>query len=251
MSDRPASPDHPRLIRLGEAAVLVEFAPRLVEDANRAALAFRAAVEEAGWDGVEETSVTLKSALVRFDPEILPHAGIEERLRGLAAERDWGAAELPPGRSLWRIPAAFGGEAGPQFPDVAELIGRSEDKLVEEIAGTRLRVLTIGFAPGQPYLGLLPERWDIPRQSGLSPRVPRGAVVTAVRQLIPFTVEAQTGWRHIGTAAFEGYRPNAEEPFPLGLGDEVAFEPVSAAELARARDRVAAGEMAATREALA
>ncbi|MEE4117683.1 MAG: carboxyltransferase domain-containing protein, partial [Paracoccaceae bacterium] len=107
------APRHPRLRRLGEETVIVEFAPALTDAANRAALAFRAAVEAAAWDGVAETSVTLKSALVRFDPERLPHAAIEARLSDLLAARDWQAAELPAGRTLWRIPAAFGGAAGP------------------------------------------------------------------------------------------------------------------------------------------
>ncbi len=241
----------PRLRRLGEEALIVEFAPALTEAANRAALAFRAAVEEAGWEGVAETSVTLKSALVRFDPDALPHAEIEARLGELAASRDWEAADLPPGRTLWRVPAAFGGTHGPQLAEVADLAGAGEDALVEELAAHRLRILTIGFAPGQPYLGRLPERWDIPRQTELSPRVPKGAVVAAIRQIVLFTVETQTGWRHIGQSAFEGFRPGAEAPFPLSVGDEIAFEPVSGEALEAWRERAARGEIAARREAIA
>ena len=244
-------PDYPRIRRLGDSALIMEFAPALSEASNRAALAFRSAVDAACWDGVEETSVTLKSALIRFDPEALPHSEIEARLIDLAATRDWQAATLPENRTLWRIPAAFGGENGPQLGDVADLAGLSEGGLVEELAETRLRVLTIGFAPGQPYLGLLPERWDIPRQTELTPRVPKGAIVAALRQIVLFTVEAQTGWRQIGRSAFEGYRPSADKPFPLRLGDEVAFEPVAADELTRWQQAAADGELAARAEPLA
>jgi KipI family sensor histidine kinase inhibitor len=244
------APCHPRLCRLGEDVIIVEFAPALTDAANRAALAFRAAVEAAAWDGVAETSVTLKSALVRFDPERLPHAEIEARLCDLLAAREWHAAELPAGRTLWRIPAAFGGAAGPQLAEVADLVGASEPALLEELAAHRLRVLTIGFAPGQPYFGRLPGRWDIPRQTGLTPRVPRGAVVTAIRQIVLFTVEAQTGWRQIGLSAFEGFRPRAGRPFPLSVGDEVALEPVTAEALARWQARAREGELAARSEAI-
>ena len=244
-------PSHPRLRRLGEEALIVEFAPRLTDAANRAALAFRAAVEEAGWAGVAETSVTLKSALVRFDPEALPHAEIEARLEELLAARDWADAALPAGRTRWRIPAAFGGAHGPQLAELADRAGATEEALVEELAGHALRVLTIGFAPGQPYLGRLPERWDIPRQTELTPQVPKGAVVAAIRQIVLFTVTTPTGWRQIGQSAFEGFRPGAAEPFPLGVGDEVAFEPVAADELARWQARAAEGALAARAEALA
>lgn len=243
--------DWPRLHWLGEAAAIVEFAPALTEGANRAALAFRAALEEAGWPGVAETFVTLKSAVLRFDPDALPHGDLEARLRALMGERDWTEAPLPPGRRLWRIPACFAGAHAPQLAEVAQAARASEAALVDELAATRLRVLTIGFAPGQPYLGRLPERWDIPRQTELTPRVPRGAVVAAIRQIVLFTVETQTGWRQIGRSAFAGFRPGAAEPFPLAVGDEVAFEPVSEAGLARWQDRAGAGELAAAREEIA
>ena len=243
--------DWPRLHWLGEAAAIVEFAPALTDAANRAALAFRAALEEAAWPGVAESFVTLKSAVLRFDPDRLPHADLEARLGALMAERDWTAAPLPPGRRLWRIPASFEGADAPQLAEVAQAAGASEAALIEELAATRLRVLTIGFAPGQPYLGRLPERWDIPRQTELTPRVPRGAVVAAIRQIVLFTVETQTGWRQIGRSAFAGFRPGAAEPFPLAVGDEVAFEPVPGAALARWDERAGAGELAATREEIA
>ena len=83
---------------------------------------------------------------------------------------------------------------------------------------------TIGFAPGQPYLGELPEAWDIPRQTALTDRVPIGALTVAIRQLVLFSVSTPTGWRHIGQTAFRPFRPDAETPFVLRPGDEVIFE---------------------------
>jgi KipI family sensor histidine kinase inhibitor len=241
----------PRLHRLGEDRLVVEFAPALSEPANRAALAFCAEVEAQGWDGLQESAVTPKSAVLRFDPERMPHAALEARVAELLAMRDWAAAPLPAGRTLWRIPAAFGGEHGPGLGEVADLAQASEAALIDELAATRLRVLTIGFAPGQPYLGPLPARWDIPRQTALTPRVAPGAVTAAVAQIVLFTVPSRTGWRQIGQSAFAGFRPGADPAFPLAVGDEVVFAPVRPAELVRWQDRAAAGDLAADREALA
>ena len=99
------------------------------------------------------------------------------------------------------------------------------------IAAARVRVLTIGFAPGQPYMGELPKNWNIPRQTGLTAQVPRGALVVAIRQLIIFSGPTPTGWRHIGQTGFHCFRPEADEPFPLTIGDEVTFRRVSPDEL--------------------
>ena len=53
----------PAIRTLGLTGLLVSFADRLSEPANRAALAFRAAVEAAGIPGVEETSTSLASVI--------------------------------------------------------------------------------------------------------------------------------------------------------------------------------------------
>ena len=110
--------------------------------------------------------------------------------------------------------------------------------------------MTIGFAPGQPYLGRLPPHWDIPRLSELTPNVPEGALVTAVRQYCLFSKAMPTGWRHVGQTAFRAFRPEEANPFPMNTGDEVAFTQVSEDELDRIIARDVSGNGGATREAL-
>jgi allophanate hydrolase subunit 1 len=94
-------------------------------------------------------------------------------------------------------------------------------------------VQTIGFAPGQPYLGLLPPEWDIPRQTNLTKAVPEGALVVAIRQLVLFSVSNPTGWRHVGQTALKLFRPDSDAPFFLRPGDQVQFVPVDPGVLER------------------
>lgn len=241
---------YPLIRDIGLTGKLVTFAARLSEPANRAALAFRAAVEAAGWDGVEETATTLASVFLRFDPLRLDHDALQARLAELLAGADWLAAPLPGGRTLWRIPVAIGGDHGPQFAEAAELAGLDEAVARDEIAAARVRVLTIGFAPGQPYMGELPAHWDMPRMTRLNPQVPGGALVTAIRQLIIFAGPAPTGWRHVGQTAFSCFRPSAAQPFALKPGDEVTFREIGAGELAHIRVTDRSGDGGATRETL-
>ena len=225
--------ERPALLPLGPDGVLVRFSDRLDEPANRAALAFRAAVEAAGPEGVTETATSLTSAFVRFRPDQVSRAALEDVLSDLLGAQDWLAAPLPVGRTLWHVPAAFEGAEAPGLEEAADLAGVSPEDAVAEVTGQTLRVLALGFAPGQPYLGFLPKHWDIPRQTDVTPQVPQGAVVVAVRQVIPFANAAPTGWRQIGRTAFRCYDPSMNPPLPLKAGDEVRFQPVSASELAR------------------
>ncbi len=225
--------EFPKIQSVGLAGVLVTFGDKATDAVNRAAIAFRGAVDALAWPQVEESSSTLVSAFFRVDLAAHGFMPLRDALAEVLAQRDWLAAPLPAGRTLWTIPAVFGGPRAPQFDEAADAAGRTAAEALAELTGTRLRVLTIGFAPGQPYLGTLDAHWDIPRQVGLSPNVPQGALVAAVRQICLFAKDTPTGWRHVGQSAFRCFQPNAAEPFLLSPGDEVQFADITQAELER------------------
>ena len=216
----------PKISTLGVDAILVSFGDRLSETANRAALAFRDAVERENLIGLSETSTSLVSTLLKFDPDAMPHATLIGSLQALLESRDWFDAALPQGRRLWRIPTVYGTTLAPQLEEAATAAGLSPAQAIAQISSARVRVQTIGFAPGQPYLGELPPEWNIPRQQALTEKVPVGALVVAIRQLVLFSVSTPTGWRHIGQTGFRLFRPEQENPFVLRPGDEVIFEAV-------------------------
>lgn len=224
--------DTPRIRRVGLSGLLVQFAATMSEPANRAAIAFRAAVDAQGWKDVRETSTSLVSTFVSVDLAVTPPEAVMERLQALVATRDWFNAPLPQGRTLWRIPTLYGTDAAPQLEEAAQAAGVSPETAISELSSARVRVLTIGFAPGQPYTGELPPHWDIPRQQSLTKSVPSGALVVAIRQLIIFTNASPTGWRHVGQTAFRNFRPLDEVPVALSPGDEICFPSVTAAEYA-------------------
>ena len=217
----------PTIRTVGFDGFLVTFGDGLSAPTNRAALAFRAAVDAADMDGVLETSTSLVSAYVRFDPHSVAHGRMQSQIKELLGDRDWSVEPISGVRRLWRVPVAFGGTLGPQLAEAAELAGMTEDEAVASITATRVRVQTIGFAPGMPYLGELPPAWDIPRQSQLTAEVPQGGLCVAIRQLVLFPNKTPTGWRHIGQTKVRLFRPEAEDPFVLNPGDEVEFEAVT------------------------
>jgi len=241
--------DFPVLRRHGVGGILVQFGTSFSEAANRAALAFRAALDRACPAGVEEAATSLTSVFIRFDARAGTRHDLEARVKVLLSERDWFQEELPTGRRLLRVPTVFGGAQAPQLRQAAEAAGLSEAAALQQLRTTCVRVLAIGFAPGQPYLGMLPDAWDIPRQTNLS-NVPEGALVLAVRQLVLFSNASPTGWLHVGQTAFRPFRPEAADPFGLRPGDEMQFLPVSDAELENIRNADRTGDGGASIEML-
>lgn len=223
--------EYPKIARVGLSGVAVTFGDKLSDPCNYAAIAFRRAVDDQGWPEVRETSSSLVSTFLSIDLVSTPYEDIVDRLQTLLATRDWYAADLPAGRKLWTLPMCFDATVAPQVGEAAQAAGLSEKEAVQQISQARTRVITLGFAPGQPYLGMLPDIWDIPRQSDLTPQVPTGALVIAIRQFVLFATTAPTGWRHIGQTAFRPFDPNREVPIALSPGDEVRFATITPSEL--------------------
>ncbi|WP_299026222.1 carboxyltransferase domain-containing protein [uncultured Sulfitobacter sp.] len=242
--------EYPRIRPVGLSGLLVQFGETMSETANRAAIAFRAAVDAQHWREVQETSTSLVSTFVSADlisnaPDVL-----SDKLEELLSTRDWYASPLPAGRTLWEIPTLYGTDLAPQLEEAAAAAGVSPEQAITELSTTRVRVLTIGFAPGQPYAGQLPPHWDIPRQQALTKSVPSGALVVAIRQLIVFTNASPTGWRHVGQTAFRTFRPDQNTPIALTPGDELCFPSITTAEYQQIVERDISGDGGAVRSML-
>lgn len=243
--------DWPKIRTVGLSGILVTFAGEMSEAANRAALALRAEIEAQGWQHVTETSTSLVSTLLSVDLAGVAPAQIIAQVQDLLACRDWYAAPLPAGRRLWRIPTVYGTDLAPQLEEAATAAGVDPDTAIAQLSEAQVRVLTLGFAPGQPFAGELPAQWNIPRQQGLTKEVPSGALVVAIRQLIIFTNASPTGWRHIGQTAFRTFRPDADIPIVLSPGDELCFPAITRSELEEIRAKDTSGNGGAQTEVLA
>ncbi len=209
----------------GVDGMIVRFAQELDEAANRRALSL--AHDARQFAGVIEVAPGLASTFVRFDPATTTRAAVVEALHRVAQQ-----GELPVvnGR-IWHVPCCFAEPYAPQISEVASLAGITVAQVVAEIAEADLRVLAIGFQPGQPYLGVLPQHWNIPRQSGLTPMVPAGALTVAIRQCVLFAGPSPTGWRMIGRTGFRCFDLGAAQPFALLPGDRLRMVPVGTAEI--------------------
>ncbi|RNF34654.1 5-oxoprolinase subunit B family protein [Paracoccus methylarcula] len=221
----------PRVLWAGMDGVLLRFALTPEPEAMVATQLLAADLERSPPAGTVEIAPGLVSVLLRFDPVTTRRDVLAREISARAAHILQGPLDRPAPARRWTIPVAFGDADGPQLAEVAQAVGCGPDAAIQQICEADLRVLVIGFAPGQPYIGLLPEAWDLPRQSELTPTVPAGAIVVAVRQIVMFGAASATGWRQVGRSAFRSFRPERDTPMPLRAGDAIRFVPVPASEI--------------------
>lgn len=231
----------PTFLPAGDHALILQLGETIDAAANARLIAFAAALEAEGLEGVTEIVPTYRSMLVGYDPERLRGAALEARLRALWDRGP--AAGVAPGR-LWRVPCLYGGAVGQDLTALADMKGMSPEALIALHAGADYRVYMIGFAPGFAYLGGLPEALHTPRLATPRQLIPAGAIGIGGQQASINSVAGPSGWRYIGWTPWRSFDPAREPPVLFRAGDRIRFCPVEAPEAEAIAADLAAGRLA-------
>ena len=233
-----ASKDQPfRLLHLGEQGLTVELGDTVDPEVNARVHRLAATLRTEALAGVTELVPTYRSLLIIFDPLRISRNELTERITRLAAPAE--SAALPDAaRRVVCIPVCYGGEFGPDLEFVARHAGLSMDEVIALHAAREYPVYLLGFTPGFPYLGGLPERIAAPRLETPRKLVAAGSVGIAGSQTGIYPVASPGGWRIIGRTPLRLFDPGRDQPFLAAAGDLIRFEPVDRA----AFERIAAAQ---------
>src|SRR5262249_51069967 len=195
------------------------------------ALAFAAAVRAAGWPELVDVVPAYYSVAVYHDPARVDVAELKQRLAALPLNPSSATAV---GR-LHVIPCCY--HLGPDLTRVAEQTRLRPSQVIELHAGSDYTVYAIGFCPGFPYLGYLPEALcGVPRLPSPRLRVPPGSVGLTGKQTGIYPLERPGGWNLIGQTPLELVHV-ADGYFPLPAGDRVRFAPIDKGEFERLKGK--------------
>jgi inhibitor of KinA len=178
-----------------------------------------------------EISIFLLQQLNRLNELKQPNELIERN--ELNPSNQWGkskglqSAEGITSRRVVSIPVCYGGEFGPDLGYVANEHGLTIENLITIHSSVDYLVHMIGFAPGFPYLGGLPERIATPRRATPRLRVEAGTVGIGGSQTGIYPVATPGGWQCIGRTPVRLFRPEMNPPSLLEAGDYVRFQPVT------------------------
>src|SRR5262245_35514362 len=199
---------------LGDQAVLVHGGDEAT------ALAFAAAVRRQRFAWAEDVVGAYTSVAVYYRPDVTDFFQAKEQLERL----DWQSDRGESTGALHVVPCCY--ELGLDFDRIARHTNLTRDQIIAAHSATIYTVYAIGFCPGFPYLGYLPDNLGgVPRLETPRLKVDAGSVGLTGRQTGIYTEARPGGWNIIGRTPLElvnvvdGY-------FPIRTGDRVQFRAI-------------------------
>lgn len=209
----------------GDSAVTVQFGETIDPAIYAKVKSLNEAIEGAKPKGIIETIPTFRSLMVQYDPLLLPYAELVTLLEGFMQQSGKTKAAR---KKVITIPVCFGGSKGPDLQDVADYHHMTTDEVVRLCCSKDVLIYMLGFTPGYPYIGGMPEELATPRLISPRLKVPAGSVGIGGEQLGVYSVESPGGFRLIGKTPLHLYDPfRRKNTVLLEAGEYIRFKAIN------------------------
>lgn len=232
------------ILSCGDTAFSVQFGNAIDRTVSGQVMSLHELMRSTKPRGVIETVPTFRSLLVHYDPL----QTIQSELVS-AVERMVGSSSTSrPARTLWRLPVCYDPSFGIDLPALSRVTGLSREEVVRVHTSTHHYVYMVGFAPGHPYMGDLPQSLTVPRREDPRAEVGAGAVATAVGMTVIYPFASPSGWHIIGRTPVSIFDLKRDPPALFSAGDTVLCQSIPLEDYERIRRDVAAGQFQIDKE---
>lgn len=205
-----------KITPISESAVVCALPPPATLQQQRKLWTFAQRLH--GLEDIIEVVVGMNNLTV-FTASALDFSPLISRLETLWEDLE--SAEFV-GRHV-EIPVIYGGELGEDLVEVAQYHHCSPKDIIAAHSAPIYTVYMIGFQPGFPYLGGLPESLHTPRRAVPRTLVPAGSVGIGGAQTGVYPFASPGGWQLIGHTALPLFDKTQTPPTLLQAGDTVQF----------------------------
>jgi KipI family sensor histidine kinase inhibitor len=196
----------------------VHFADQLDIEANQKLQALSNRLLQNLLPGVTDLYPAYVNLYVEFDASQVAREAVKTWVRSQLQNLEINAST---GREV-EVRVRYDGE---DLEWIAAQTGLSVEGVIATHSSPSYWVFAVGFVPGQPFLGVLPEILRLPRRPTPRKRVEAHTVAMAIAQTGIYVLPTPGGWHLLGTALEATYDPKREKPFLLEPGDRVKFVP--------------------------
>jgi inhibitor of KinA len=214
----------PRIYNIHDQAITIEFAAEINEATNMQVIALQHAIESNPFKGFIECVPAYGSLTVYFNEQVSAST-VRSWLSDLSAQIS-DTSLATEGKQI-SIPVCYDPSLGTDLPWVSSHLNLSLEEIISLHTSVVYRVYMIGFIPGFPYMGTLPEQLEVPRKQTPSLKIPMGSVAIAGKQTGIYPAEVPGGWQVIGRTPLKMFDPTNSPCSFLNAGDIVQFKPIT------------------------
>ncbi|HET8858805.1 5-oxoprolinase subunit PxpB [Marivirga sp.] len=164
------------------------------------------------------------SITVVFDKVITDFENLKSKIEKLKITTDKTKSDA----KVIEIPVCYDSEYAPDMESLSKEIKLSPEKIISMHTSGTYDVYMMGFLPGFPYLGQLPEELECKRKATPRKQVAAGSVAIAGKQTGIYPTDAPGGWQLIGQTPLKIFNPLSDDAFLIKMGDKVKFKSISA-----------------------
>ncbi len=213
---------------MGDRAVLVELGEGIHPKINQKVRALYTGLATLGINGIKDLVPSYRSLMVVFNPRVIALDSLKSQLN-----ETWNSLDdtQQPDPRIVEIPVVYGDQYGPDLEWIADYHNITPQEAIRIHTRPVYQVYLIGFMPGYPYLGEVPDEIVTPRRKTPRTHVPAGSVGIAQRQTGIYPVASPGGWQIIGRTPVQLFDPQAQPPCFIEMGDRVKFYAITEKEL--------------------
>ena len=225
-------PTFPSILPLGDSGLVVTFGDTISPTIHDQVMAFTESCSTESLRGVTDVVPTYVSVAIYFDPLVIEMTQLRERLSSMVRTESFRTTVSS--RNI-EIPVLYGQDCGPDLQELADATDLSPEEVISLHTSVSYRVYMLGFSPGFPYLGIVPQQIAATRLAEPRSNVPAGSVGIAGQQTGIYPQDSPGGWRIIGQTPLQLYDCSRTTPFLLKTGDRVSFRSITREEFEQLR----------------
>jgi len=122
---------------------------------------------------------------------------------------------------------------GQDIPGISAATSLQPEEIIRIHSSATYKVWMMGFMPGYPYLGELPQELQIPRKQTPDVSIPAGSVAIAEEYVGIYPFQSPGGWHVIGRTPWKIFDAHRETPCTFEYGMKIKFISISPEEFER------------------
>lgn len=217
-----------RFYAIHDQAITIEFSQEISEEANECVIAMQHAIESNPFKGFIECVPAYGSLTVYFNDQISA-LDVRSQLKDFSTQlpNNTKSRQITENSKTITIPVCYNTLFGLDLPWVSDYLKLSIEEIIAMHVQQIYRVYMIGFIPGFPYMGILPEQLHVPRKQTPSLKIPAGSVAIAGKQTGIYPAEVPGGWQVIGRTPLMMFDPSKVPCSFLNAGDLIQFKSIT------------------------